>query len=188
LAAHPGLDTTEEVIVNWDALGAFGEIIGALAVLITIIFLARQMSQTSRGQNATAFTMWAQMRIELSNAFAQPDIADIITRGLVDPATLSSDDRRLVFHNHLHHFMTLWEVTHRLWCRRLLDDADWSQGRRMIAELKSAPVFTIWWTSVKDYYHPDFVAVVDTLEGVPSGYDNFARKLDSTFAHAGGSR
>jgi hypothetical protein len=33
--------------MNWDAIGAIGEIVGALAVLITLIYLAMQIKQNS---------------------------------------------------------------------------------------------------------------------------------------------
>lgn len=34
--------------MNWDALGAIGEIIGAFAVVITLIYVAAQMRQNNR--------------------------------------------------------------------------------------------------------------------------------------------
>ena len=33
--------------MNWDAIGAFGEILGAVAVLLTLIYLATQIRQTN---------------------------------------------------------------------------------------------------------------------------------------------
>jgi len=32
--------------MNWDAIGAIGEIVGAIAVIATLVYLARQMSQS----------------------------------------------------------------------------------------------------------------------------------------------
>jgi hypothetical protein len=34
--------------MNWDAIGAVGEIVGALTVLITLIYLATQIRQSNR--------------------------------------------------------------------------------------------------------------------------------------------
>ena len=33
--------------MNWDAIGAFGEILGAVAVLLTLLYLATQVRQTN---------------------------------------------------------------------------------------------------------------------------------------------
>jgi hypothetical protein len=38
--------------VNWDAIGAVAEVIGALAVLITLIYLALQIRQNTRAINS----------------------------------------------------------------------------------------------------------------------------------------
>jgi hypothetical protein len=41
--------------MNWDAIGAMGEILGALAVLVTLIYLAVQIRQnTSAVATATS--------------------------------------------------------------------------------------------------------------------------------------
>jgi len=38
--------------MNWDAIGAFAELLGALAVFITVAFLAVQMRQNTRALRA----------------------------------------------------------------------------------------------------------------------------------------
>jgi len=35
-------------MVNWDAVGAIGEILGAIAVMLTLIYLAKQVAETKR--------------------------------------------------------------------------------------------------------------------------------------------
>ena len=45
--------------MNWDALGAFGEIIGAIAVLATLLYLAKQIRQSNRFAIASSeITIW----------------------------------------------------------------------------------------------------------------------------------
>lgn len=34
--------------MNWDAIGAIGEVVGALAVVISLVYLALQIRQNSR--------------------------------------------------------------------------------------------------------------------------------------------
>ena len=38
--------------MNWEAIGAIGEIIGAIAVLLTIIYLADQIKQNTKAVKA----------------------------------------------------------------------------------------------------------------------------------------
>ena len=41
--------------MNWDALGAMGEIAGAIAVIATLFFLARQLQVNTRELEKTNF-------------------------------------------------------------------------------------------------------------------------------------
>jgi hypothetical protein len=40
--------------MNWDAIGAVGEIVGALAVFLTLVYLAGQINQNTKAVRATA--------------------------------------------------------------------------------------------------------------------------------------
>ncbi len=51
--------------MNWDAVGAIGEILGAVAVLATLIYLAIQVSQAKKLQQAEAIRATRQERREL---------------------------------------------------------------------------------------------------------------------------
>jgi hypothetical protein len=41
--------------MNWDAFGAIGEIIGAIGVVITLVYLAYQISQNTHQPAANGF-------------------------------------------------------------------------------------------------------------------------------------
>ena len=43
-----------ESAVNWDAVGAIGEIVGALAVVATLIYLSIQLRQNTRSSELAA--------------------------------------------------------------------------------------------------------------------------------------
>jgi len=40
-------------MVNWDAAGAVGEIVGAIAVLITLVYLAKQIRHSTHVSKVT---------------------------------------------------------------------------------------------------------------------------------------
>ena len=44
-----------EDYMNWDALSAIGQTVGALAVVISLIYLAVQMRQNTRAVRGTSF-------------------------------------------------------------------------------------------------------------------------------------
>lgn len=89
--------------MNWDAIGAFGELFGALAVLLTLLYLATQVKQTNdisrfnttndEFEQVYTFTnmfcnAWAMCQIAFSNGLidegffdsAKPDVSFEIER------------------------------------------------------------------------------------------------------------
>ena len=55
--------------MNWEAIGAEGEIVGALAVLITLVYLSVQIKQNSRTQKAQTHQQLAQDRGQTLRSF-----------------------------------------------------------------------------------------------------------------------
>jgi hypothetical protein len=84
--------------VNWDAVGAIGEIAGALAVVITLVFLSRQMRETARQLSLASAT---EANTLFNEAFAPIYNNDhnmkIWVQGLREPASLCEDDLEIFF-------------------------------------------------------------------------------------------
>ena len=86
--------------MNWEAVGATGEVVGAVAVLITLVYFAAQIRQNtrqigdttkalrlnSRGATQPAFSRWRHL---VSGA----ETADLYLRGCTDYASLSRPER-----------------------------------------------------------------------------------------------
>ena len=93
--------------MNWEALAAIGEILGATAVLVTIAYLAVQVRQnTASVATATwesVLTGFNEINVAVAN---NPELADVVTRGMYDPDSLTdmvkhhqpSDDTSLPIH------------------------------------------------------------------------------------------
>ena len=80
--------------MNWEAIGALAEILGAAAVVVTLVYLARQTRMgadaaisSSRSTSATAIS-------ELDRAIAQdPELARIVRQSMQrDPPEFSPED------------------------------------------------------------------------------------------------
>lgn len=66
--------------MDWDALGAIGEILGAVAVFLTLLYLAAQIRQTNKmARFETTREIMGQF-----NACNQLYATDAINQGLVD--------------------------------------------------------------------------------------------------------
>lgn len=94
--------------MNWDAIGAIGEVIGALAVFLTLGYLAVQIRQNTKAVRASAL----DSSVNAVNAvrvamFESAEVAAIYGKGLENPDELDDDEKvrfRLLLHT------ILWAV------------------------------------------------------------------------------
>ena len=91
--------------MNWEALGAIGEIVGAIAVVATLGYLAVQVRHSREATQANTRSLRSVARIESGRYWTEevirmalsPDMATIVSKGMVDAKALDDDEReRLV--------------------------------------------------------------------------------------------
>jgi hypothetical protein len=80
--------------MNWDAIGAFGEILGATTVLLTLLYLSGQLRQTNRiSRFSTTRDLMAQFN-ELNRLYAT-DVA--IREVLLKDEQLTRDEQERLY-------------------------------------------------------------------------------------------
>ena len=83
--------------MNWDAIGAIGEIIGAIAVLVTLIYLSVQIRQSSETQRAQTYQQLTHDRIINYRLMIQnKEIRDAISKAQFGKP-LTADEQRLLY-------------------------------------------------------------------------------------------
>jgi hypothetical protein len=79
--------------MNWDAISAVGEIIGAAAIVITLAYLAIQVKQNSANVKLASLESMAGQWHQWSSILAgSPDLAEIVARGNHDYPSLPEED------------------------------------------------------------------------------------------------
>ena len=74
-------------------LGSLGEFVGALGVVISLVYLAQQMHQNTTSVRAASFNSMTENSIRLlEHAFRDGDFADFLHRAQQDPSTLSPNE------------------------------------------------------------------------------------------------
>jgi hypothetical protein len=77
--------------VDWDVIAAIAEAAGALGVLVSIVYLARQIRMNTRVARATCdLTHSASYRDVAMTIVENPDVSDLFHRGLVDLKSLTA--------------------------------------------------------------------------------------------------
>ena len=78
--------------MNWEAIGAVGEIVGATAVVLTLIYLAVQVRLGTRATQAASFQAASALDQDfLLTLGKDPVTAQLWNTYLTDPESLSTD-------------------------------------------------------------------------------------------------
>ncbi len=146
--------------MNWDAIGAIGSILGALAVLATLVYLSVQVAQTQRIAKLQASQNLNDM---FNQSFAlvamSPELARQVHR--LERGDELSDEEFVQVRAYLQTQLTAWENAHIHARERLyLDPGEFERG--LMAFLRMPGVARAW------EYHKftatdDFVKLVEKI-------------------------
>ena len=76
--------------MNWDAIGAVGEIIGALGVVLSLVYLATQIRSQNSESRLAAVTEYTNQWNEWSASFADhPQLSELWVKGSADFSALT---------------------------------------------------------------------------------------------------
>ncbi|MGI9328939.1 MAG: hypothetical protein ACR2PZ_27225 [Pseudomonadales bacterium] len=76
--------------MNWDAIGAIGEVVGAAAVVITLIYLTAQVRQNNRNLEESTSSAINQSLADLNSRISSDEqFAELFLRGRENIATLT---------------------------------------------------------------------------------------------------
>ena len=174
--------------MNWEAVGAVSEGLGALAVFVTLVYLAMQVSQTRREvqraanrartdaarQHNLTFALderWTKVYLKASVGLSEaqasaeraPDafLADLMTKGGITFEEAMAVDRGL---------LATWLLQ-----TQIVEDIDeLSEGQRVevLRFLRAAydgtyPVSRLWYDNRKQNLNPDLVRLIDRLLAQP---------------------
>ena len=79
--------------MNWDAIGALAELVGAAGVIVSLVYLAGQIRQSTRSSRAATFHAVAAEASHLYRTIAgDSESARIFRQGMREPESLTEDD------------------------------------------------------------------------------------------------
>ena len=165
--------------MNWDAIAAIGQIIGALAVVATLFYLAVQIRQNSEivaehsrqirlGEVDATVQSFSRYRTLL----AQPHMAEIYRRGCESFANLS-DTEKIQFRVLLDEYIfSYWALYHRLE-ENAYAESDWQSHLPVLSATLKQPGVWEWWDERRLSFPAKFV------ESISAHLDNASAKQDN---------
>ena len=163
--------------MNWEALGAVGETVGAIAVCITLIFLTVQLRQSNRAQKSTAYQTYLNARTEWLKSLQQPEVKNALMQGSFSPLDCS-EDMLQSYQQIMHLSMTYFAGAYRLWKDGLLSDEEWQSNLSLVSEYKGTEGFELWWPAVNNFYNADFVQEIENSTAQSTGLERFLENVE----------
>ncbi len=161
--------------MNWDAIGAIAELLGAVGVIASLVYLATQIrqSRTQMGQNTTALRASSQQAVSenlnelLVRATSDPENLRVVSLGMTDITSLEGEDlmRFLIWAGGL---LGGYENAHYQYRVGLLDEDRWGLYRMQLTKILSTDnLFGLheFWKSGPLSATPEFVALVEEILG-----------------------
>jgi hypothetical protein len=155
--------------MNWDAIGAVGEIIGALAVVVSLIYLASQIRIQNRESRAASVHQVIDGYRSSIAALHEPEMADIWIAAMTDYDSLT-ESQRLRFVVYLTVALRSFEDAYFQWREGRLEAEIWHGLLAPLIDVKSTSAFERFWVIRRHHFRPEFADYIDALEAGDYSY------------------
>lgn len=147
--------------MNWEAIGAVAELLGALGVILSLLYLAAQIrtnTESSRAQmEQTRLTNFTDLMVS-----TLPHV-DLMIDGLAPGTTTDLEAKRSIY---FHAWLTSAQYSYNQVQRGHLDtdELDRMYGLYVRYWFKHYPPFRSWWVFSRANFQPGFANWIDTHE------------------------
>ena len=146
-------------------LGSLGEFVGALGVVISLIYLARQMSQNTTSIRAASFNSMTENSIRiLEHSFRDGDFAEFLHRAERDPSSLSPNEQvrwdayMTAVYRHFGNLVYQYRVG-------VLDQQMWQSYRNTLKRHLRTPSWQTWFERNQESFSTSLVDLVEQAVG-----------------------
>jgi len=154
--------------MNWDAIGAMAELLGAAAVVASLIYLAAQIRSNTRSVMASATKDAAStIRQWFDTVTSDADLSRIFTLGVEGVERLPVEDRpRFMFLTF--NLLKACEDLHYQAHHGLMDPGVWRGWDHMLAQYLPSPGIQEYWTVRRPAFSPLFQEYVEAMSASPA--------------------
>jgi len=149
--------------LNWEVFSAIAEIIGAVGVIVTLLYVARQIRSASlEGQRSRYNELTTNIASVAQNWVADEVLAEIMFRGLRDASKLKPDEA-FRFYSSIFGLMKTWEATYHYSLDRGIHDWGADGLLASMSSFMALPGMQRYWTSRRSWYSKPFQVEVDRI-------------------------
>jgi hypothetical protein len=149
--------------MNWEALSAISQLIGSVAVIASLWYLAIQVHRSTRLAKLTAQDAATSALRDVTKQFSEnAELGRIWRVGLEDINALSPDDRARFYHVTFQ-FLKAMETIHLHFIYGLLDEQTWRGWLNLYRHYLASPGLEHYWTLRHDLFSERFQHFIDQL-------------------------
>jgi hypothetical protein len=151
--------------MNWDAIGALGEVLGAVAVVATLLYVSRQLREQARALTTTvrdsAFQQLQEWNYQI---MADAELAHLFQQGAStsDWKAFSPEERSRL----IHAFYSFFKVFENIYVHTQegsVPDEVWEQNCQVFFAYASKPGCRRYWAARRASLDARFVHVLENL-------------------------
>ena len=162
--------------MNWEAIGAIGEIAAAAAVVASLVFVGWQMLQNTDALRTSTSQSHAELYSSLATLISENgEIATIYLAGISDLSDLNDVDR-VRFISLMSAIFRFYETSYVQHSRHKLDQELWDNIEKQLRDMVAAPGVRSWWEMRRHWHSPQFCSLVESLISTGGGKPLYERK------------
>ena len=148
--------------MNWDALGAIAEFLGAIGVIVTLFYLASQLRRNSRALEAATNQAVADATQERLLAPAQnPELAAAYAKSRTGEELSPTEETQLAFFSRA----TFRGIQNAFFQHRqgLISDDVWRNYEQVLINHSNGAYVMDWWNTERATFDSEFVQAYEVL-------------------------
>jgi hypothetical protein len=154
--------------MNWEAIGAIGEVLGAAAVVVTLGYLAVQIRQNSQAvKNSAAQSLLSEANESLRVAASDPATARAVILGqtLFDEL---SEGEKAQFITWTFAWMRTVEQAYLQYAQGYIDEELWEGHMAHHRQMIQARAIKKWWSQRRCFFSQNFQNYMDEVAALGS--------------------
>jgi hypothetical protein len=150
--------------MNWDALSAISQLVGSIAVVLSVLYLALQVHRSTRVAKLATQDAAATALREVTKPFMENAELERIWRiGLEDIGSLSVEERARFFHA-AYQFLKAFETIHYHYFYGMMDKQLFEGWHGLLRHYIAAPGMAQYWKLRPEVFSERFRNFVNSLE------------------------
>jgi hypothetical protein len=142
--------------VDWNAIGAIGEVVGAIAVIVTLVYLAAQIRQNTASIRSSTQQAISEASASLQDLLASDaGLGRIFATGVADLKALTPEER-MRFQFIMMAFLRRAENVQRQSSQNRVPPEEWTGLRTSLLWVMSQPGARRWWGQNSRWFNPRF--------------------------------